>query len=236
MNAEILTLTGTAAFIGLTHTLIGPDHYVPFIVMSQARRWSTLKTALITFVCGVGHVASSVLLGFLGIALGTFVGKLEAFESVRGNLAGWALLGFGLAYFVWGLHRAWRNKPHTHSHTHSASLEHQHEHTHHDDHTHVHDRETRADITPWILFTVFVFGPCEPLIPLVMYPAAEHNMWGVFLVTAVFATVTIGCMLCVVLAATLGLRPLAASRMARYNHALAGFAILACGLAIKLGL
>jgi len=27
----------------------------------------------------------------------------------------------------------------------------------------------------WALFLIFVFGPCEPLIPLIMYPAAKLN-------------------------------------------------------------
>ena len=46
------------------------------------------------------------------------------------------------------------------------------------EHSHVH-AQLPDNLTPWILFTIFVFGPCEPLIPLVMFPAAEHTMVGV---------------------------------------------------------
>ena len=121
MTNEIFVLAGTAASIGFIHTVIGPDHYLPFIVMARARRWPLSKTLIISFLCGLGHVLSSVVLGFLGIGLGIAVTKLEGVESFRGSLAAWLLIGFGLAYFVWGLHRALRNRPHTHVHAHSPS-------------------------------------------------------------------------------------------------------------------
>ena len=44
----MIYLLGTAAVIGLFHTLLGPDHYLPFIAMTKARRWSTARTALVT--------------------------------------------------------------------------------------------------------------------------------------------------------------------------------------------
>lgn len=240
MSQEIQILAITAASVGLIHTIIGPDHYVPFIMMSWARKWSLFKTGVITFLCGIGHVASSVVLGLIGVALGIAVGKLEIFESVRGNIAAWLLIAFGLFYFVWGLHRAYLNKPHTHRHIHSADStgspqvdEHTHEHTHNGEHIHVHDQQAKVNITPWVLFTIFVFGPCEPLIPLVMYPAAKHSMSGMILVTAVFGIVTISTMLVITLLAVSGIHITRLNRLERYTHALAGGTILLCGLAIQ---
>jgi hypothetical protein len=49
MNQELGILLITAVSIEFFHTLFGPDHYVPFIAMSKARNWSTLKT---TILCG----------------------------------------------------------------------------------------------------------------------------------------------------------------------------------------
>ena len=116
MNREILVLAGTAAAMGLIHTVIGPDHYIPFIAMSRARRWSMAKTLVISFFAGLGHILSSVILGFVGLAFGIAVAKLENAESVRGRAAAWLLIAFGFVYFIWGLHRAIKNKPHTHAH------------------------------------------------------------------------------------------------------------------------
>jgi nickel/cobalt exporter len=235
MNSEILVLAGTAATLGFVHTLIGPDHYIPFIAMSRARHWNLSKTLLISSLAGLGHILSSVILGFAGLALGIAVAKLEGAESVRGGFAAWLLIGFGFAYFVWGLRRAIRNKPHAHRHLHGAGDAHDHEHRHASEHAHVHDGDRgKSNITPWILFTIFVFGPCEPLIPLVMYPAARHSAAGVALVAAAFGLVTIATMLVIIAAASYGVRFVKLGRLERYSHALAGLMIFVSGLAVQL--
>lgn len=235
MNSEITMLAVTAASLGFIHTVIGPDHYLPFAAMAKARRWSLPKTLWITFLCGLGHVGSSVLIGLAGIALGVVVGRLEIVESFRGNLAAWAMIAFGLVYGVWGLRRALRGKEHRHAHSHAGLDSHEHEHRHTPDegHMHVHQEPGKPSITPWVLFTVFVFGPCEPLIPLLMYPAIKHSTGGMILVSLVFSAVTIGTMLVTVGIATLGFKALPLGKLERYSHALAGAAILACGLAIQ---
>ncbi|MCX5803038.1 MAG: sulfite exporter TauE/SafE family protein [Proteobacteria bacterium] len=233
MSQELIILTVTAASIGFFHTLFGPDHYLPFIVIAKARKWSLIKTTFITTLCGIGHIGSSVLLGIVGIALGIAVTKLEALESFRGNLAAWGLIAFGLMYFVWGLRRALRNRPHKHPHFHQDGDNHVHEHIHTEEHVHVHSSEGAINITPWILFTIFVFGPCEPLIPILMYPAAKSSLLGLILVTSVFGGVTIMTMLGIVLISSLGINILPMERLERYNHALAGATIFLCGIAIQ---
>jgi hypothetical protein len=55
MSPDITILLVTAASIGFFHTLTGPDHYLPFIVMSEAGNWNTGQTLRITFLCGLGH-------------------------------------------------------------------------------------------------------------------------------------------------------------------------------------
>lgn len=213
MSSELIVLLTTAASIGFIHTILGPDHYLPFIVMSKARNWNLAKTVVITFLCGIGHILSSVILGFVGIGLGIAVSKLEFIEANRGELAAWLLIAFGFTYFVWGLHRALKNKSHTHIHSHSE--------------------KDKKNITPWILFTIFVFGPCEPLIPILMYPAAKGSIWAVIVVAAVFGIVTISTMLAVVLIVSFGLMRLPLADFQRYSHALAGLIIFASGGAIK---
>jgi sulfite exporter TauE/SafE len=232
MSNEIIILAGTAATLGFVHTVLGPDHYLPFIVLSKARKWSILKTTMITFLCGIGHILSSVVLGFIGIALGIAVFKLEAIESSRGELAAWFLIIFGFAYFIWGLHRVARSQPHEHFHLHKDGEIHSHSHKHTQDHFHVYDSKS-ISVTPWILFIIFVFGPCEPLIPLIMYPAAKHNIMAVILVAVVFGLTTISSMLFIVLTSSYGLSKLPIQKFEKYSHALAGLAIFLCGGAIK---
>jgi nickel/cobalt exporter len=233
MTAELSALIITAASIGFFHTIFGPDHYLPFIMMSWARNWSGIKTSLITFLCGLGHIGSSVVLGLLGVTLGLAVNKLEIFESFRGNLAAWLLIAFGLVYLVWGLRRAIKNKPHVHSHAHAEQFVHEHMHSHSEEHVHVHNDPKKANITPWALFVIFVFGPCEPLIPILMYPAAKNSIAGLIIVTAVFGTVTITTMLAAVLIARTGINLLPLMKLQRYAHAIAGATIFLCGMSIQ---
>jgi nickel/cobalt exporter len=237
MMDSVSILCATAAFLGLFHTVIGPDHYLPFIVIAKARKWTLFKTMWVTALCGVGHVLSSVVIGFIGIALGLAVANLEYVESVRGDIAAWALIAFGLVYMIWGLRRAYVNRPHTHTHLHTEGESHEHPHTHREEHVHVHAEGDDAKaswktLTPWVLFTIFVFGPCEPLIPLLMYPAATSSMWGVAAVAGVFSLATIGMMLTIVLLVSAGLTKIRTTVLERFSHALAGGAIFSSGLAI----
>lgn len=231
MNDQIGILAATAATIGVVHTITGPDHYLPFIVMSRARRWSLTRTLTVTGMCGIGHVLGSVILGVAGIALGLAVGRIEAIEGVRGDIAAWLLISFGLVYMVWGLRRAHRSRLHEHAHLHEDGTLHTHEHGHAHDHAHVHARDG-ASLTPWALFVIFVLGPCEPLIPILMYPAARADTGGLVLVTTIFCVATIGTMLAMVLAAERGLRLLPTRGLERHVHSLAGLTILCSGLAI----
>jgi nickel/cobalt exporter len=158
--------------------------------------------------------------------------KLENIESFRGGVAAWLLIGFGFAYFIWGLHRAIKNRPHKHIHMHADGATHEHEHVHESDHAHVHEKK-KANITPWILFTVFVFGPCEPLIPLVMYPAANHNISGVILVALTFGLVTILTMLTIIAVMSWGMSFVRLGKLERYAHAIAGAMIFVSGLSVQ---
>jgi sulfite exporter TauE/SafE len=172
-------------------------------------------------------------LGFFGIGLGIAVAHLQSLESIRGNLAGWILIAFGLVYGIWGLRRAHRNQPHTHWHPHSDGSTHAHTHTHLEEHVHLHEKTEAPNMTPWVLFIIFVLGPCEPLIPILMYPAAQGHMFNAVMVSLVFGVVTIGTMLTTVLGSIAGLRLLPTGQFERYTHALAGASILLCGIAVQ---
>ncbi len=209
MSSETLALAATAASLGFIHTLAGPDHYVPFIMIAKARGWSLLKTAFVTFLCGIGHILSAVLLGVIGLGFGFALSRIEAFDSIRDNIAAWLFIAFGLVYFVWGVRKAFRDR-----------------------HGHGHARESRTSITPWVLFTIFVFGPCEVLIPLLMYPAAKNSLMDAAYVTLVFGAVTITTMLGVVMVSMFGFNLLPLGKIERYTHALAGLAIVVCGVLI----
>jgi nickel/cobalt transporter (NicO) family protein len=235
MSPEIILLCGTAAAIAFVHTLLGPDHYLPFVAMAKSRQWSAARAVRMTLLCGSGHIVGSVVLGFVGILASIQLGALEWVEMLRGELAAWALVALGLVYMAWGLRRAYRDTPHTHWHSHGGQR-HSHVHSHGAEHAHIHSAENtdsgRRSIAGWAVFIVFVLGPCEPLIPLLMFPAANESLFGVAAVTAVFALVTLATMSVAVYVAVWGLGSVRWSGAERYSEAIAGGTITLCGLSI----
>jgi len=106
-------------------------------------------------------------------------------------------------------------------------------HAHYTEHVHVHADDKSSRAVSWALFTIFILGPCEPLIPLLMYPAAKSDWAGVILIAASFACVTVVTMLGVVLISTFSVARIRVGRFERYAHAVAGLAVLLCGMAIQ---
>jgi len=232
MDNELIILLITAISIGFIHTILGPDHYLPFIVMNKSGKWSNQKTFWVTVLSGLGHVGSSVIIGLIGIFLGIAVHKLEFFESVRGNIAAWLFIAFGLVYTIWGLRKALKKKLHTHLHYHPDGHAHTHAHTHLLEHTHIHEDTQKTNLTPWILFTIFVLGPCEPLIPILMYPAVKSSYSTLIIVTLAFGLVTIVTMTSIVFLTIFGLNQLNFKKIEPYSHALAGCTIFLSGIGI----
>lgn len=216
---EVNILLLLSAFtLGLIHTLMGPDHYVPFIVMARARNWSLTHTIIVTFFAGIGHVSSACALGFLGIFLGLTIAKLNLITSYSVSTAAWLFILFGLLYLVWGIRYAARyhQKKHNHNHSHTSKVQ-----------------KSWKQLTPWILFTVFILGPCEPLIPLMFYPALQGKMLMVTLITVLFGLATIFAMLLMVVGAFLGIQKLKFHFLQRYGNAAAGSIIFLTGCVIK---
>jgi len=211
MENQTFILCISTALVALIHTVLGPDHYIPFIAMAKSAKWSSKKTLSITVISGLGHVLSSVIIGLIGISAGVLINQVEAVEEFRADLAAWLFISFGLIYFIWGIKKIWMHK-------------------HSSEHIHMHKGGT---LTPWIIFTVFVLGPCEPLIPLLIYPSVMENVFIMITVVLIFASVTTLTMAALVTAGLYGIELLNMKFFEKYTHALAGFLILLCGISIK---
>lgn len=281
----------SAIGIGFLHTLFGPDHYVPFIVIGRARRWGLGRTSLLTFVCGLGHVLSSVVIGLVGVAAGVALHRVQGWEETRGEWAGWALFLLGLGYFAWGLWRGATGRRHRHAHLHPDGTVHAHPHAHAGEghpsvHAHAHaghvsahvhphadghahdahvpagaaDRSPAADdhrrvaesgppesasadaasadvrswksLTPWLLFLVFVLGPCEPLIPLFFASALSGAWHEVLAVVVGYGAATLAAMHGLVAVFWLGLRRIDLGPLERWTHAAAGAVVALAGAAM----
>lgn len=223
---ELTLLMLSAASLGFVHTVLGPDHYLPFIALSKARQWSQPKTMWITFISGIGHVGSSVLLGMWGVALGVSLNKLEAIEARRGEIVAWLLIFFGVAYSIYGIYKFFKNGGHAHlpAFLKPKSIR---------DIHHLGEGDVdgkNKNITGWMIFLIFVFGPCEVLIPMLIFPAAEHNIMGAAMVALIFGIATISTMMLIVLLGYKGTNILRNRNTEKYIHLAAGLIILTSGL------
>jgi cadmium resistance protein CadD (predicted permease) len=205
----MLLLVSTLS-IAFVHAL-APDHWMPFAVIGKAQKWSRAKLILMTFVSGLGHVGSSIVVGAIGILLGFSLSRLGAAESRRGDIALWLLIGFGIAYTVWGLKKA---RYYKHEHADTETLK-------------------SKTVTLWTLFAIFVLGPCEPLIPL-MFLATDYGWAGILVTSLTFSAVTIFMMLAQSLLAFAGIRLIRHDIAERYSHAFAGLVIVLTGAFVML--
>lgn len=213
MDSSLTMLVISAITLGFVHTISGPDHYLPFVAMSQVKGWSTVKTMWIVAICGLGHVLGSVVIGLVGIGAGIFIGDIEMFEGMRGSLASWLLFTAGVVYTVWAIIHRLRNPHHKHTHFHEKG-------------------DKKKSMTFWVLFTIFIFGPCEPLIPILMYPAAELNVYAIVVVSLLFAITTIGTMMVSTFLLLRGINFVKLHTLESYQHILAGFTLLISGAGI----
>lgn len=206
MDKSMWILFMSTVSVAFFHAL-APDHWMPFAAIGRAQQWSKLRLLWITFIAGLGHVGISIVFSVIGILLGFSLSKLKSMEGHRGEIALWLLIGFGLAYMIWGIRKGIEQK-----------------------HKVIDPEELRKKtVLAWTLFAVFILGPCEPLIPLV-FLGYNYGYPGVIAVSVIFSVVTIIMMLTQSLLAFLGIQLIKSNFVERYSHAFAGLVIALTGV------
>lgn len=225
-SAQVWVLLFTAVSVACVHTLTGPDHYLPFIALAKTRKWSLQKTIFWVLACGSAHVGSSVLLGLGGAAIGWNMQQLSWIENVRGGLAAWALLLFGVLYTLWAIYQLGKQRQHKHFDVADNGQVYVFEHQH----GIVVAPNNRYRVTPWVMFIIFLLGPCEPMIPLLFYPAAQHATLHMLLLVVVYTACTLVTMLTMVLLGYYGIAFLKTAFLEKYLHLLGGISLILCGV------
>lgn len=209
---SLFALTLAAAGTGILHTILGPDHYLPFIALARARNWTVRRSVVFVVLCGLAHAFTAILLGVAGLWLGRSIGDVFYIDESRATIAAWALIFAGTVYALWGLHRARRETS---------------------------GEAASVSIMGLTLFLVFFFGPCEPLIPFVMYAGGAEGLFAAIFAASAFTLATLATMLVIIMPATFGLARLSSATplagVVRYGHALAGVVIALCGVAVEFG-
>jgi nickel/cobalt transporter (NicO) family protein len=213
----VSALIVAAVSIAALHAL-APDHWVPFAALARSQRWSAVRTASVTAVCGAGHVTVSVVIGIAGAVFG--IGLFESFGAALEGVAPFVLIGFGLAYAAWGGGRILRER--WHRRMHAAGAPHHHHSHHHLDH---YAASARA------LFLLFCADPCVAVIPL-MLAAVPAGWTAALAVVAAYELATIATMVALVLPARAATRAVTAGWVDRFGDLLAGGVIAMVGVLV----
>jgi len=235
-DAPLYLLTVTAVATAAFHTLI-PDHWLPFVLIGRARRWSAKTTAAVAGASALIHTSLSVALGLIAVKIGreatAAVG--ETLERVSGIL----LVAFGLAYAGW----AWRKGGHFHP---GGSMLHREEEgpccdgaEGHSDPGHLHYHADRRLIEgaggrgALSLAVIVGVNPCVLVLPIVL-AAAQHGALVLSLVAAAYSLTTIVLMVGLSVAGVVGARRLEPPKAARHMEMASGLLIAAVGVAFWL--
>ena len=210
-------LVVAAAGIAALHAL-APDHWVPFAALARSERWSAARTAVVTGLCGAGHVTVSVAIGLAGAVFGVSV--FDAFGTRLEGVAPLVLIGFGMAYAAWGMGRVVRARWHRHVHAHG-------EHHHHHRHHHLEHPAASARV----LFLLFCADPCIAVIPL-MFAAIPSGWPAALAVVLAYELATIGTMIALVFPARAAAHVIRGGWIDQYSDVVAGAVIASVGLLV----
>jgi hypothetical protein len=186
-----------------------PTHWLPFVLVGQAQRWSLTRSLLAVTAAGLAHIATTVVVGSLIVAAGL------ALEALVAGFLPWLsailLFGFGTFYLIRTVVRrpAMAGGPALDlaepTVSHSAAF--------------------------WGLVAVMALSPGEVLLPIYM-SSAQQGAGALALLALMFAVGTILGMATFTTLARAGASILRLERWARYEGAILGLALIAIGLLI----
>lgn len=153
--------------ISLLHAII-PNHWLPVLAIGRKEGWSLAETTRITFISGLAHVLSTVVIGLLLALIGNqLAGYIEDFSRIIGSSV---LILMGL-YFI---------RQH---------------YTHH--HFHVNEKQINTKSKKALLVSLVIAMFLSPCMEIEAYfLVAGNNGWHQFIIIALlYSTISISGML-----------------------------------------
>ncbi|RZL27783.1 MAG: hypothetical protein EOP35_26740 [Rubrivivax sp.] len=203
--ASLLAAGFAAAFL---HAAL-PTHWLPFVLVSRAQKWSAARMLAAVAAAGAAHVATTAVVGGLlvvaGLALDPLIG------GVLPSLSGLLLLGFGAFY----LGRASIRRPVPAG---APGME-------------LAEPQVSNKAAFLGLVAMLAISPGEVLLPIYL-STAEEGLMVLALLTLIFAAGTIAGMTVLSLLARAGASILRLERWARYEGAVLGGALIVLGLLV----
>ena len=186
-----------------------PTHWLPFVLVGRAQRWSLTKNLLAVSAAGLAHIASTAVVGSLIVAAGLALDGLVA--GFLPHLSAVLLFAFGGFYLIKSAIR----RPVMAG---GPALD-------------LAEPTVSHAAAFWGLVAVMALSPGEVLLPIYMSSARE-GVGALALLTLAFALGTILGMATFTTLARAGALVLRLERWARYEGAILGLALIAIGLVI----
>ena len=204
----LISLLGGGFVAAFLHAAL-PTHWLPFVLVGRAQRWSLMRVMTVVVTAGLAHIASTALVGSLivaaGLALNAWIGGLLP------HLSAALLFLFGAFYLA----RASLQKPITATGPEAEVPE-----------PAVSDRAAF-----WGLVLMMAVTPGEVLLPIYLSSATEGVM-ALGLLTVAFAAGTVLGMTLLAALASAGYSILRLERWARYEGAILGVALILIGFLV----
>ena len=188
-----------------------PTHWLPFVLVGRAQRWSLAKNLLAVGAAGLAHIASTVVVGSLIVAAGMALDEVIA--GLMPHLSAVLLFGFGGFYLIKSVIR----RPVMAG---GPALD-------------LAEPTVSHGAAFWGLVAVMALSPGEVLLPIYM-SSAQEGVGALALLTLAFALGTILGMTTFTTLARAGASVLKLERWARYEGAILGVALIAIGLLVVL--
>lgn len=204
----LLSLLGGGFAAAFLHAAL-PTHWLPFVLVGRAQRWTLARTLGAAATAGLAHIAATAVVGGLivmaGLALNRWV------EGLLPHLSAALLFIFGAFYLA----RATLMRPATAS---GPALE-------------TPEPAVSNAAAFWGLVAVMAVQPGEVLLPIYL-STAEEGLAALSLLTLSFAAGTVAGMVLLTTLARAGASILRLERWARYEGAVLGLALIGLGLLV----
>lgn len=205
MLASLLAAGFAAAFL---HAAL-PTHWLPFVLVSRAQKWSVARMLGVVAAAGAAHVATTAVVGGLLVMVGLALDPL--IKGLLPALSGLLLLGFGAFYLA----RATIRRPVAAG---GPELD-------------LAEPQVTHMAAALGLVAMLAVSPGEVLLPIYL-GAAEEGLAVLALLTLVFAGGTILGMALLSMLARAGASILRLERWARFEGAVLGVALIVLGLLV----
>jgi hypothetical protein len=204
----LLSLLGGGFVAAFLHAAL-PTHWLPFVLVGRAQRWSVARVMTAVVTAGLAHILSTAVVGSLIVAAGLALNRWV--EGLLPHLSAALLFLFGAFYLA----RASLKRPVTAGGPAAELAE-----------PAVSDRAAF-----WGLVLMMAVTPGEVLLPIYLSSAQEGPV-ALGMLTAAFAVGTIAGMGVFTLLARAGASILRLERWARFEGAILGLALIGVGLLV----